>query len=302
LMAAIRHDSNPMTCLQEVTAVKWPKGEPVCPRCSSKKASFLKTRLMWKCLACKKQFSVKVGTIFEDSAIGLDKWLCAMWMLANCKNGVSSYEIGRALEVTQRTAWFMLHRIRYAQHHGTINKMTGTVEVDETFIGGAARFMHKHKREEKIHGRGPIGKAIVFGLLEGETGKVRASVVGTRRKKHLHAEIRENVEPKAALYTDALESYDDLDEHTHKVVNHAEQYVDGEVHTNRLENFWSLLKRTIKGTYVSVEPFHLFRYLDEQSFRYNERTATDAERFHKVLGSVAGKSLTWNTLTSQEVG
>src|ERR1700723_2181242 len=155
LMAAIRHYSNPMTCGQEVASVKWPKGEPVCPRWESKRNSFLKTRLMWKCLDCKKQYSVKVGTIFEDSAVSLDKWLCAMWMMANCKNGVSSYEIGKALEVTQKTAWFMMHRIRYATHTGSINKMSGTVEADETFIGGAARFMDKAKPEEKIHGRGP---------------------------------------------------------------------------------------------------------------------------------------------------
>jgi transposase-like protein len=289
-------------CVSEVASVKWPKGEPVCPRCSSKKASFLKTRMMWKCLECKKQYSVKVGTIFEDSPIGLDKWLCAMWMLANCKNGVSSYEIARALEVTQKTAWFMLHRIRYAQHNGSINKMTGTVEADETFIGGEARNMHADKRAEKIHGRGPMGKAIVFGLLERETGQVRTHHVSTRRKTDLQKHIRENVELGAELNTDALKSYEGLSGYTHKVIDHAEAYVDGTVHTNRLENYWSLLKRAIKGTYVSVEPFHLFRYLDEQSFRYNERKATDAERFHKVLGSVAGKRLTWNTLTSQEVG
>jgi len=257
---------------------------------------------MWKCRECKKQYSVKVGTIFEDSPVGLDKWLCAMWMLANCKNGVSSYEIARALEVTQKTAWFMLHRIRYAQHHGSINKMTGTIEADETFIGGKARNMHADKREEKIHGRGPEGKAIVFGLLDRETGKVRTSVVGTRRKHHLHHEIRENVAPGSEINTDALKSYDDLNEYTHKVIDHAEKYVDGTVHTNRLENYWSLLKRAIKGTYVSVEPFHLFRYLDEQAFRYNERELTDAERFALVLSQVVGKRLTWNTLTSQEVG
>ena len=303
LMGAIRHYSNPLTCIQEVASVKWPKGEPICPRCSSKKASFLKTRLMWKCMACKKQYSVKVGTIFEDSAIGLDKWLCAMWMLANCKNGVSSYEVGRALEVTQKTAWFMLQRIRYAMHHGTINKMSGTIEADETFIGGAARFMHKHKREEKIHGRGPSGKEIVFGLLERNTGKVRTHHVATRRKGELTSIVQKNVRKGSEVMTDELLSYDGLNsEYAHKVINHAEQYVDGNVHTNRMENFWSLLKRSIKGTYVSVEPFHLFRYLDEQSFRYNERTNTDAERFQKVLGSVAGKRLTWNDLTSQEVG
>jgi transposase-like protein len=303
LMSAIRHYSNPVTCIQEVAAVKWPKGEPVCPRCSSKKATFLKTRLMWKCRECKKQYSVKVGTIFEDSAVGLDKWLCAMWLVANCKNGVSSYEVGKALEVTQKTAWFMLHRIRYAMHHGTINKMSGTVEADETFIGGAARFMHRHKREEKVHGRGPGGKEIVFGLLERKTGRVHVEHVETRRKHELTQVVRERVRKGSEVITDELLSYDGLDSnYAHKVVNHAEQYVDGHVHTNRMENFWSLLKRSIKGTYVSVEPFHLFRYLDEQSFRYNERHNTDAERFQKVLGSVAGKRLTWNVLTSQEEG
>lgn len=302
-MAAVRHYSNPLTCVEEVASVKWPNGQPVCPRCSSKKASFLKTRLMWKCLACKKQYSVKVGTIFEDSAVGLDKWLCAMWMLANCKNGVSSYEVANALEVTQKTAWFMLQRIRYAMHTGSINKMSGTVEADETFIGGAARFMHKHRREDKIHGRGPMGKEIVFGLLERKTGRVHIEHVETRRKGELTAVVKQHVRKGAEVITDELLSYDALNsDYAHKVINHAEQYVDGHVHTNRMENFWSLLKRSIKGTYVSVEPFHLFRYLDEQSFRYNERKDTDVERFHKVLGSVAGKRLTWNTLTSQEVG
>jgi transposase-like protein len=221
-MNAIRYYSDPLVCVKEVASVKWPKGEPVCPRCGNKRHSFLKTRLMWKCLECRKQYSVKVGTIFEDSPVGLDKWLCAMWMLANCKNGVSSYEIARALGVTQKTAWFMLHRIRYALHHGTINKMTGTVEADETFIGGKARFMHKDKRAEKIHGSGPMGKAIVFGLLERETGKVRAAVVETRKRHHLQAEIRENVTAGAALYTDALHSYEGLDpEYIHKVIDHA---------------------------------------------------------------------------------
>src|SRR5437879_1146362 len=301
LMEAIWYFSDTMICLEAVSKAKWPKG-PECPRCACKRLSFLTTRLMWTCLECRKQFSVKVGTIFEDSAIGLDKWLTAMWLLANCKNGVSSYEVGRALEITQKTAWFMLHRIRYAQHHGTVNKMQGRVEADATFIGGKARNMHADKRAEKIHGRGPEGKAIVFGLLDRETGKVRTSVVGTRRKHHLHREIRDNVAPGAELNTDALKSYDGLDEYTHKVINHAEAYVDGTVHTNRLENFCSLLKRAINGTYVSVEPFHLFRYLDEETFRYNERTATDAQRFALVLSAIAGKRLTYDRLTAQEEG
>lgn len=292
LIEAIEYFSDPLVCLETVAKAKWPNG-PECPKCFGKKLSFLKTRLMWTCLSCRKQFSVKVGTIFEDSPVHLNKWLTAMWLVGNCKNGVSSYEIARDLGVTQATAWFMLHRIRYAMHTGSINKMTGTVEADETFIGGKARFMHAHKREEKIKGRGPMGKAIVFGLLEREAGKVRTHHVPTRRKGDLQAIVRDNVEPNSALYTDALKSYDGLDEYTHKVVDHAETYVDGVVHTNRMENFWSLLKRSIKGTYVSVEPFHLFRYLDEQSFRYNERHSTDAERFQKILGCVSGKRLTY---------
>ena len=293
LVEAIQYFLDPTVCLETVAKAKWPNG-PECPKCTGKKLSFLKTRLMWTCLACRKQFSVKVGTIFEDSPIPLNKWLAAMWLVGNCKNGISSYEMGRDLQVTQRTAWFINHRIRYAMHTGSINKMTGTVEADETFVGGAARFMHADKRAEKIKGRGPMGKAIVFGLLERETGKVRTHHVRTRRKSDLQPIVRDNVSAGAALYTDALKSYDGLDEYTHKVIDHAEAYVDGVVHTNQLENFWSLLKRAIKGTYVSVEPFHLFRYLDEQSFRYNEREATDAQRFQKVLGCVGGKRLTYD--------
>lgn len=289
LQAAIQYFSDPMVCLETVSKAKWPNG-PECPRCACKRLSFLTTRRMWTCLECRKQFSVKVGTIFEDSAIGLDKWMVAMWMLGNCKNGVSSYEIGRALEITQKTAWFMLHRIRYAQHHGTFDKMTGTVEADETFIGAKARNMHADERRRKIHGRGPEGKAIVFGLLSRETGEVRTRVVGSRRKHDLHKHIRENVAPGAELHTDALKSYDGLSEYAHKVVDHAEAYVQDNVHTNRLENFWSLLKRA------------LYRYLDEQSFRFNERKDTDRGRFQKVLNCVAGKRLTWDALTSQAVG
>jgi transposase-like protein len=302
LLDAIRFFSDPLVCLETVAKAKWPNG-PECPRCQGKKLSFLKTRLMWTCLACRKQFSVKVGTIFEDSAIGLDKWLCAMWLIGNCKNGISSYEIARDLKVTQRTAWFMLQRLRFAMHTGSIRKMSGTVEADETFIGGAARFMHRHKRAEKIHGRGPGGKEIVFGLLERKTGRVHIEHVETRRKGELTNIVRERVRKGSEVMTDELLSYDGLDsEYAHKVIDHAEQYVDGNVHTNRMENFWSLLKRAIKGTYVSVEPFHLFRYLDEQSFRYNERRLTDAERFGKVLNGVAGKRLTWNILTAKEEG
>lgn len=307
LLSAMRHYSNPQVCIDEVASVKWPGGKPVCPRCESKKSSYLKTRLMWKCLECKKQYSVKVGTIFEDSPIALNKWLCAMWMLANCKNGVSSYEVARALEVTQKTAWFMLHRIRHAMTNGSIEKLSGNVEADETFVGGRAALMNKKTRARKLAkgmlaGGGQVGKAIVMGLLE-RHGEARVKVLPTRRRHQVEGHVRENVEPGSKIFTDQLASYDKLaQEYAHEVIDHTEAYVKGQVHPNGLENFWSLFKRALKGTYVSVEPFHLQAYADEQCFRFNERKDTDRRRFGNVLNHVAGRRLTWNALTGKEVG
>src|ERR1039458_6559247 len=298
LMEAIQYFADPLTCIQFFAGLRWENGEAQCPRCQSKRVSFLTTRLMWKCLDCKKQFSIKVGTIFEDSAIGLDKWLCAMFLIANCKNGVSSYEIARDIHVTQRTAWFMLQRIRHAMHTGTFSKLSGQIEADETFIGGKARNMHASKRAKKITGTGGKDKAAVMGILE-RGGNVRVKVVGNTKKKTLQAEIREHVLAGSAIFTDALKSYEGLDEFQHEVVDHAVEYVRGEVHTNGLENFWSLVKRGLNGTYVSVEPFHLFRYLDEQMFRFNQRHTTDANRFVQLCSNVAGKRLDWNTLTGK---
>jgi transposase-like protein len=301
LLEAIKFFADEDVCLATVADAKWPNG-PECPRCQGKRLSFLKTRRMWTCLECRKQFSVKVGTLFEDSPIALNKWLCAMWMIGNCKNGVSSYEIARNLKVTQKTAWFMLHRLRYAMHHGTIDKMSGTIEADETFIGGKALNMHAGRREKMIKGRGSMGKEIVFGLLNRKTEKVHTRHGPTRRKGDIQQIVREMVEPDSELNTDALKSYEGLHEYEHKIIDHAEAYVQGTVHSNRMENFWSLLKRAIKGTYVSIEPFQLFRYLDEHSFRYNERKDDDQGRFVKVLDAIAGRRLTWDILTAQEAG
>ncbi|QIN81689.1 IS1595 family transposase [Rubrobacter tropicus] len=302
LLEAIRYFADLDVATEYVAKLRWPEG-PVCPKCGvvDPKHYFLKTRRVWKCRACKKQFSVKVGTIFEDSPLGLDKWLPAVWLIANCKNGISSYELARDLGVTQKSAWFMLHRIRLAMQTGTFEKLSGQVEADETFIGGKARNMHKSKRAEKITGTGGSGKVAVMGLLE-RHGEVRTKVVPDTRSRTLQVEVRENVEPGSEVHTDALKSYRGLDpEYVHNVVDHAERYVDGHVHTNGLENFWSLLKRGIKGTYVSVEPYHLFRYLDEQAFRFNEREGVDGERFQKALGSVAGRRLTYDELTGKAV-
>jgi transposase-like protein len=283
--------------------LRWPDGKVKCPRCGSEKVFWIEKARTWKCYGKHDhaKFSLKTGTIFEDSPIALEKWLPATWLIINCKNGISSYEVHRDLNVTQKSAWFMLHRIRLAMHSGTFNKLSGVVEADETFIGAKARNMHGDVKKRRLQGRtgGTAGKAIVAAVLE-RGGKVRAKVVDRRKKKDLQALVREHVEPKSALYTDALKSYDGLsDEYTHKVIDHAVAYVDGAVHTNNCENFWSLLKRALKGTYVSVEPYHLFRYLDEQSFRYNERELTDAERFTMVMRNIVDRRLTYAQLTGK---
>src|SRR5664279_3490731 len=300
LQEAIVYFSNPDNCISYLAVRRWPNGV-VCPGCGSDSVSYNAKRRTWKCAKhhAKREFSIKVGSVCEDSAIGLDKWLTALWLLSNCKNGISSCELARDLNVTQKTAWFMLHRIRLALQDETFgSKLNGEVEVDETFIGGKARNMHLDKRERRITGTGGKDKTIVFGALE-RGGKVRTIVVGDRKRATLQTCVKEHVEAGSALYSDALKSYDGLaQEYAHQVIDHAEKYVDGKIHTNGLENFWSLLKRGIAGSYVSVEPFHLFRYLDEQMYRYNnratkEKTVTDADRFSAVVSKIVGKRLTF---------
>jgi transposase-like protein len=301
LQEAILYFADPVNCREYLVARRWPRGV-TCPRCGSQNVLFLEKYNRWHCREKHEapQFTLKTGTVMEDSPIGLDKWLTALWMVVNCKNGVSSYEIHRSIGVTQKTAWFLDHRIRlmlgdeYAS-----GKLGGEVEADETFIGGKARNMHVSKRERRITGTGGKDKTAVMGLLE-RGGKVRTKVIPNRKRTALQAEVRKHVEAGAALYTDALPSYSGLaQEYAHQVVDHAVEYVNGRVHINGLENFWSLLKRGISGTYVSVEPFHLFRYLDEQSFRFNNRKLTDAERFDIAVRGVTGKRLTFNELTGK---
>jgi transposase-like protein len=301
LRDAIVHFDDAENCRQFMMALRWPDGMVKCPRCDSEKVFYIEKERVWKCYGKhdRPKFSLKTGTIFEDSPIALPKWLPTAWLVINCKNGISSCEIARDLKVTQKTAWFMLHRVRLAMQSGTFNKLGGEVEVDETFIGGKARNMHKAKRAEKIQGRGAQGKEIVFGMVE-RGGHVRVAHVEKRKKKELQSEIREHVEAGAAIFSDELLSYDGLEsDYQHAVINHAVEYVNGNIHTNTMENFWSLLKRGLHGTYISVEPFHLFRYLDEQAFRYNNREATDAERFVMVMKQIVGKRLTYDELTGK---
>jgi transposase-like protein len=300
LQQAIVHFSDKDIAHQYLVDLRWSDGV-VCPKCGGKEHSYLTTRKTWKCKACKKQFSVKVGTIFENSPIGLDKWLPAVWMIANAKNGISSCEIARALGVTQKTAWFMLHRIRLAMQSGTFETLSGEIEADETYIGGKAENMHKWKREAMgLQGRGTVGKAIVFGLLERNAGdkssKVKTKVVRNTKKKTLQPEIRKSIEAGSNLFTDALQSYNGMDEYIHESIDHATEYVKGNVHTNGIENYWSLFKRSLRGTYVSCNASHLFRYLDEQTFRFNNRRDNDSTRFTEVLSMVAGKRLKYAQL------
>lgn len=300
LLEATRLFSNPRAAHDYLAKLRWPDGVIPCPRCGSNEDHlFLENQLRWKCRHCKMQFSVKVGTIFEDSPLGLDKWLIATWLIVNAKNGISSCEIARSLEVTQKTAWFVLHRIRLALQEGTFEKFGGSgseVEVDETYIGAKARNMHFDKKPGY---RGMVGKQIVMGFLE-RGGKVRTIHISQTNRKAMEAAVNDHVEHGTDLYTDAHGSYRFMSQwYKHQVIDHAQSYVQDRVHTNGLENYWSLLKRAIGGTYVSVEPFHLHRYMDEQAFRYNERKGSDADRFLLALLGTPGRRLTFAELTGK---
>lgn len=302
LMEAVRYFADPDVALKHMVELRWPNGV-ACPTCGRTDVRYLATRRLWQCKAqhARRQFSAKVGTIFEDSALPLDKWFVAIWMVANCKNGISSYEMARALGITQKSAWHMNHRIRLAMKLGTIEKMDGECEADESFLGGDAKNMHQDRRERLNVGRGTPSKTAVFGILQrsraSKLSRVRAAVIGGIVRSTLHAGIRATVSEGSTVYTDKAPQYRKLTGYTHASVDHAVRYVEGRVHTNGIENFWSLLKRGIKGTYISVEPFHLGRYVDEQVFRFNEREGSDADRFHAALRRVTNKRLTYQELT-----
>jgi transposase-like protein len=279
-----------------------------CPRCGSTAVTDQPKYNRWQCSVHhdRRQFTLKTGTIFEDSPLGLDKWLPAMWLICSNRNGISSWELHRALGVTQKTAWFMLQRIRLAmQDEDTGGKLSGEVEIDETFIGGKSRNMHADRRARaQKDGRNTGGKTVVLGALE-RKGKVKARVVSDRKKASIQPFVKDSVHKGAEIHSDEHASAWRMDDdYTHQVINHLERYVDGNVHTNGIENFWSLLKRGIGGTYVSVEPFHLFRYVDEQAFRFNNRLPmSDAARFSYLVRKIVGKRLTYAELigkTEQE--
>lgn len=305
LTGIIRFFADPQVCIDFVATMRWEDSEPVCHHCHSKGAYYLASRKIYKCKVCRKQFSVKMGTIFEESGVALDKWLIAIWMIVNAKNGISSYELGKAIGVKQRSAWFMQQRIRVAMEQGSIEKFSGETEIDESYIGGQVKNMHKDRRQRLIKKGHTIDlfdhKTAVLGMLE-RKGKIRAKVVKRTRREDLIPLIEEQIEVGANVFTDEAKVYHHLHErYIHETVNHAIEYVRGNAHTNSIENFWSLLKRTIKGTYVSIQAEHLQKYVEEQCFRYNTREMDDRGRFLELMKSISGKRLTWEKLTDYEI-
>ena len=303
LMQAVRYFSDEKRTRELMVEMRWPNGVH-CPTCGRTDVRWIGTRKLWECKEKhpRKQFSAKVGTIFEDSPLGLDKWFVAVWSIANCKNGISSYELARAIGVTQKSAWHMLHRIRLAMETGSFDKFDRITEVDETYVGGLAKNMHAHKREQRVNGTGGVDKAAVVGMLErgdcDNASRVAAHLIIDANAKTLQGAVRSRVNAGSMVISDGLKGYTGLSrDYLHQSVDHACEFVRGIVHTNGIENFWSLLKRTLRGTYVSVEPFHLGRYVSEQAFRFNERKDSDYGRFTKVLGSVVGRRLTYKELT-----
>ena len=298
LIGAVRYFSDEAVCRDFVAGLRWPNGVR-CMRCDGKELGFVSSRSLWRCKACKYEFGVKKGTIFEDSPIALSKWLPALWMYSAFKKGVSSHQLARNLGVTQKTAWFMSHRIRLAMEIGHFDApLSGEVEADETYVGGKAKFQHENKK--KHIGTGGMGKVAVMGLLE-RHGEIRARVVPSVRKGTLQKAVRASVAPGSTLYTDASYSYRGLQtDYVDEVIDHAESYVRDRVHTNGLENFWSLFKRMIYGTHHSVEPEHLDRYLDEATYRFNSREVTDTTRFVAATARVIGKRITYRQLIGKE--
>ncbi|HEV3152759.1 MAG TPA: IS1595 family transposase [Candidatus Baltobacteraceae bacterium] len=302
MLEATRQFADPQVAHDFFVAIRWPNGV-ACPLdCGSVRVAYMPKRRRWYCNDCKGQFTAKVGTVFEDSPIGFDKWLPAIWLVASNRNGISSCELARALKVTQKTAWYMLHRIRLAMRDKTWEKLGGDVEIDETFVGGKLRNRKRtHQRKVSgLRGGGNYGKTPVMGMLE-RKGRVRAFVVPSIRKVTLQPKILEHIHPSARLFTDSLYSYEGLDKHfvSHETVNHLIEYVRGHVHTNSIEGFWSVLKRMIKGTYIAPRPKHLQAYVEEEVFRFNAREMKDGERFPLALAGAEGARLTYKALIAE---
>ena len=301
LIEATQYFSDKQTCIDYLTKMRW-NGNVTCAHCNHDKVYELKgANKRYKCAKCRKQFSAIKGTIFENSLISLQKWFIAMYILSSHKKGISSCQLAKDLGVTQKTAWFMGQRIRYAAQTKSFTKpvMSTVIECDETDVGGKEKNKHKSKRIEGSQGRSGKGKTALFGLLERD-GVVVAMKVTNTQKETLQPLIEQYVCEGSTIMTDEWKAYQGLQKKfKHGVVNHgAGIYVIDINHTNTIEGFWSLLKRGIIGIYHQVSPKHLDRYIDEFEYRYNSRKISETQRFDNIL-SLSNKRLTYKSLIAQ---
>jgi ISXO2-like transposase domain/Transposase zinc-ribbon domain len=294
-LEAVRYFADEERCIKFVAEQRWPNGV-ICPTCGRADVSYLKTQRRWQCKSAhsKRQFSVKTGTIFEDSPLGLNKWLPAIWKIVNSKNGVSSYEMASALQITQKSAWFLNHRIREALKVGHFEKLSGTVEGDETYVGGRHHQGHKH---------GFDNKTAIVGLVEKKkgSGRARAYVTKTADATNAVGFMKANVKAGSTIHTDESRIYYNVKrDYKHEVVNHGQrEYARGDVSTNSIEGVWNLFKRSYKGTYTHMAPKYLSRYVDEHIYRYNNRQLGASERFVGWF-STSGRRLAYSTLMANQ--
>lgn len=289
LLELLKYFSSNKVCIDYLELLRWADGAK-CPyeNCGHDKIFKFSNGKLYKCAKCKKQFSIKVGTIFEDSKIPLQKWYAAIYLITSHKKGISSIQLGKDIGVTQKTAWYMNHRVRHSLGWDVEEKLSGICEADETFIGGKEGNKHKSKRTEGTQGRSVQTKTPIAGVVQ-RGGKVIAKKVADTQGSTLRKFVNENVERGSQLHTDEWWGYKGLEKlFGHSVIKHNEkEYVNGNSHTNTMEGFWSLLKRGITGIYHSMSNKHLQKYVDEFVFRYNTRQLNEADRFNLMLSGLA---------------
>lgn len=296
LLALMKQFDSEEKCVAHLASIRWPDGA-VCPICQhGERVNFIKARNVFWCGNCKKQFSVRVGTIFEESRLPLNKWFAAIWLATSHKKGISSVQLAKDIGVTQKTAWHMLNRMREAMKGmGEGGNLFGVVEIDETYHGGKEKNKHAHKRLKA--GRGAVGKAPVLGMLE-RGGMAKAFKVQTVDGAMIDVMVRQHVVCGSHLMTDEHAAYRVLDnDYVRQAVSHGRgEYVRGTAHTNTIEGFWSIFKRGVMGIYHHVSDKHLQRYLDEFAARYNTRDQREGDRFDGFLAASIGRRLTYQEL------
>lgn len=302
LLAAMRY-YDAETARAYITSIKWPDG-PCCPKCGSVNVAEIPTRARFRCRerGCRTQFSLITGTIMESTHLRLDQWIAAVWMIANCRNGVSSCEIARTIGCKQQSAWHLLHRVRHILAPETEGQFKGEVEADETFVGGLFKFMSESRRKRAENNGRPNGKSVVHAMKERETGMIRAEVIPAAKLEYVRDAVMENVAEGSTLYTDSARVYDWAAQvYKHETVNHNVEYVRGRCHTNGLENYFNCLRRGLKGTYIKAHHEHLTAYVNEQTYRFNRRKDSDWQRFDRAMRQIVGKRLTYKELTDGSV-